>query len=74
MQLTSKFILITIALAYGAAVSAAPVTTSDFSVAARSTEYEDMELFVREPSIKGNRRPDNQLVSPEFATLKKFVN
>jgi len=56
MQLTSKFILIAIALAYGGtAVSAVPVR--EFSVAARSTEYEDlnareiddMELFVREP-------------------------
>jgi len=55
MQLTSKFILIAIALAYGGtAVSAVPVR--EFSVAARSTEYEDLNareidnmLFVREP-------------------------
>jgi len=54
MQLTSKFILIAVALAYGGtAVSAVPVR--EFSVAARSTEYlnareiDDMELFVRDP-------------------------
>jgi hypothetical protein len=56
MQLTTKFILLAMALAYGGtAVTAAPVRES--SVAARSAEYEDldareiddMELFVREP-------------------------
>jgi len=75
MQLTSKFILIAIALAYGGtAVSAVPVR--EFSVAARSAEYEDlnareiddMELFVREPfslfgfgsSSSGARTPAQQ--------------
>jgi len=56
MQLTTKFILLAMALVYGGtAVTAAPVRES--SVAARSAEYEDldareiddMELFVREP-------------------------
>jgi len=56
MQLTSKFILLALALAYGGtAVTAIPVRES--SIAARSVEYEDldareiddMELFVREP-------------------------
>lgn len=56
MQLTSKFILLAMALAYGStAVSAVPVRES--SVAARSIEYEDldarefddMELVVRDP-------------------------
>ena len=56
MQLTSKFILLAVALAYGGtAVTAVPVRES--SIAARSVEYEDldareiddMELFVREP-------------------------
>jgi hypothetical protein len=56
MQLTSKSILIALALAYGGtAVSAVPAGES--SVAARSAEYEDlnareiddMELYVRDP-------------------------
>jgi hypothetical protein len=56
MQLTSKFILLAIAFAYGGtAVLAVPVGES--SLVARSAAYEDinareiddMELFVREP-------------------------
>ena len=72
MQFTSKFILLAIALAYGStAVSALPVGES--SVAARSAEYEDlnvrdvddMELFVREPfSLFGFGRP-RSASSPE---------
>jgi len=57
MQLTSKFILLALALAYGGtAVSAVPFGESS-SVAARSADFEDldareiddMELYVRDP-------------------------
>ena len=60
MKFTSKCILFAVTLAYygSTAVSAAPVTVGEYSVAARSTEYEDinareiddMELFVRDPA------------------------
>jgi len=54
MQLTSKFILIVVALAYGATAVSALSVRGESSLVARMAEYEDLnareiELFVREP-------------------------
>ena len=72
MQVTSKFILLAIALAYGStAVSA--VSVEESSVAARSAEYEDLnarevddfELFVRDPfSLFGFGTPSRARGTP----------